>query len=89
MSRGITALEVQFYAVLAVDDAHAVLDQLGAQWTHGGRDDVMAEFAIPEREAVPGGHPVWTVGHSVGFGGSCDAWASQDGHAVIVWGASD
>ena len=80
-------LYVDFAAVLAVDDAKAVLERLQDQLDDP--DDSGGDYGIRE-ERLADGTPVWVLPGGVDAGGGvCAMWSSPDGTAVIVTTSSD
>jgi hypothetical protein len=77
-----------FAAVLAVDDAPAVLEALAGQLDPTGPST--GDAAIDVRQArVPGGQ-VWELTGSVSAGGgACGIWSSPDGKLLLVMTHSD
>lgn len=76
-----------FAAVLAVEDAEAVLEELRGQLDDPG--DSGGYYDLSE-ERLGDGASVWVLSGSVSAGGGgCDMWSSPDGKAILVTTSSD
>jgi hypothetical protein len=86
---GIARSLEDFAAVLAVRDAHEVIEALGHQIDPTGPKVGDAEVAI-KREKLGDGRSIWTLRSSSGAGGgTANIWSSPDGKAVLVTTHSD
>ncbi len=80
-------LYVDFAAVLAVDDAEAVLGELRQQMDDPDMSD--GDYGVTEESLADGG-TVWVLSGGVSAGGGgCSMWSSPDGTAVLVTTSSD
>ena len=78
---------VDFAAVLAVDDAEAVLRRLMDQLDDP--DDSGGKYGVRE-ERLADGTPIWLLTGAVQAGGGvCAMWSSPDGKAVLVTTTGD
>jgi hypothetical protein len=80
-------LATDFAAVLAVEDAEAVLGELQAQLDEPDSSD--GSYGLSE-EPLADGTLVWSLGGAVSAGGGgCAMWSSPDGTALLVTTSSD
>src|SRR5262245_10543606 len=85
---GTTPIHLGFGAVLAVRDAHRVLEELARQAVPAGTPQDRAMVTIDR--VVAAGRPVWHLAIDIQEGGGgCAAWANPEGNAIVLTAHSD